>query len=106
MTSPTTRPEPVLTEAKIGALVSQVVALAVTLGFVSTADGGEITTAALGLYAAIVAVVNVAAKVIAAVRARGKVTPVAAPRDDAGNRLVPAGQSGSLYDREADAPGL
>lgn len=103
---PAGRPQPVLSANTVSAILSNVLAVAVALGFVTTAESGEVTTAALGLYAAVAAAISVGSHLVAAVRARRKVTPLTAPRDDAGNRLVPAGSGGSLFDREADAPGL
>jgi hypothetical protein len=101
----TSRPEPVLSEARVSALVSNAVAIAVAFGFIGTAEGGQITTAALGVYAAVAAAVSVASHLVTAYRARGKVTPTVDPRDDAGHALVPAGTGGTVYDQGSDGLG-
>lgn len=74
--------EPLITAAGITAAVTAAVGLLVAFG-VHISDGQ--TTAILG-------VIAVLAPIVTALASRGKVTPVAAPQDNAGNELTPAGQ--------------
>lgn len=72
--------EPLLSAAGITAAASAVIGLLTVFGLnLST----EQTTA-------ILAVVAVLAPIVVGLASRGKVTPVAAPQDDAGNPLTPA----------------
>lgn len=103
MTSTTGRPQPVLTEATLAAVVSNVAAIATAFGFINTAEGGEITTAAVGVYAAVAAALSVASHLVAAVRARRQVTPTSAPQTDSGVPLVPAGTGGTLHEGQYPA---
>lgn len=74
--------EPLATASGITAVVAAVIGLLVAFGIDLTEDQK----------AAILTAVGVLGPIAVALIARGRVTPLAAPQDDAGNALTPAGQ--------------
>jgi hypothetical protein len=85
------RPEPVRNAAAVAASITTVVGLVLTLLVVShvlTPDDSAILGPALA--SAVPTVVGAVSAVVAALRARLKVTPLADPRDAAGQALVAA----------------
>jgi fumarate reductase subunit D len=68
--------EPVLNAASIASVVTALVSILVTIGVVNAEDGDKLSNAAGVLIAALVAVVSIVAHIVAAFRARAKVTPV------------------------------
>lgn len=88
------RPEPVLNAAKVaGAVSGLVVAAGAVTTLVGWTTAEQIDSAAVlvgGLVTALAALVAVVAPLVAAYRARPKVTPLADPRDANGTPLVPA----------------
>jgi fumarate reductase subunit D len=69
--------EPVLNAASIASVVTALVSILVTVGVVNAEDGDKLSNAAGVLIAALVAVVSIVAHIVAAFRARSKVSPVA-----------------------------
>lgn len=75
----TDRPQPLITTATVIAAVAALLALFVAFGVPLTVE--QQTT--------ILAIAAVIAPLLVAAFTHGKVTPLAAPRDDAGRQLVP-----------------
>jgi hypothetical protein len=91
------RPEPVTLAGKVAGAVGGIVTFLAALGLISTAEGDTLSTAATGLLALALAVPGVVAPVVAAYRARRKVTPLSDPQNNAGQPLTPSAP---------DVPGL
>lgn len=86
------RPQPVLTRAAVVTIISVLSALLVAVGAGSVADW-------LTAYADTIAgVILAAGPLVSAVLARGKVTPVDAPQNSDGVKLVPAGSAAATLD--------
>jgi hypothetical protein len=85
-----TRPSPVLDQAKVAALATFLTAALVTLlarrGVLLPADLSDPIADLIGV--GLTALVGVLSTLWAAIRAKGKVTPVEDPRDDDGTPLV------------------
>lgn len=87
------RPEPLVTKAKLTAVITALVSLCVTLGILPRATGDAISTQLDLILAASGVVWSSVPVLIHAWRARKDVTPSADPRDNDGNKLVPAGSA-------------
>lgn len=85
------RPEPLITKAKVTATISGLATLLVTLGILPPTLGDQINTTTEAVITAVGAVAATVPVLVHAISARKDVTPVADPRDDDGNRLVPVG---------------
>lgn len=96
MTAPTPapRPEPVLTAARLAAAVSGVIAaVGAVLTLLGWSDAGQVHQAEVlagGIVTSVATLAAVVAPMVAAYRARAKVTPLSDPRDAAGAPLVAA----------------
>jgi hypothetical protein len=93
-----TRPEPLLTRAKITATISGLVSLLVTLGLIPATVGADISKTADAVIAAVVLIMATVPTVAHAISSRKVVTPSADPRNDDGDRLVPAGSAPVVLD--------
>lgn len=85
------RPEPVLDAAKVAAAVALVVggALTVLAAFgVTVPDPEGVTRAVVSIATGVLTLVSVAATLVAALRARQKVTPLESPRNSDGVPLM------------------
>jgi heme A synthase len=81
------RPQPVLNAATVASVVTALVSILVTLGFVSAEDGAALSNSAATLMAGIIAAVAVVAHIVAALRAREQVTPIESPQAADGRPL-------------------
>lgn len=90
--SDSSRPEPVLDQGKVaGAIAGAVVAVVGVVLLLLRGEGGDLSALELALEGALTAVMAAGATVAPiwrAWKARGKVTPLADPRDDDGTPLV------------------
>lgn len=96
------RPEPVRNAAAVAASLTTVVGLVLTLlvvGHVLTPDDSAVLGPALA--AAVPTVVGAVSAVVAALRARLKVTPLSDPRDAAGQPLLGRAQTPGVADHAA-----
>lgn len=96
------RPEPVRNAATVAASLTAVVGLVLTVlvvGHVLTPDDSAILGPAIAT--ATPTVIGAVAPVVAALRARLKVTPVSDPRDAAGRPLIGQGQQPGVADHAA-----
>jgi hypothetical protein len=104
-TDPGKRPEPVLGAAGAASALTSVVGvvlLVLVFAHVITPDGQAVLGPALA--SAIPTVVGAVATLVAALRARGQVTPLSAPVSAAGVALVEAGESIAAAVREVSRP--
>lgn len=85
MTQGTAQPEPVLSRATIVTVITVLAALLVKVG------GGQVSTWLDQNADLIAAIILAVGPLVSAYLARRKVTPVASPKDDKGNKLTPAG---------------
>jgi len=89
--SPAKRPQPVLGAAGAAAGLTTLVGLVLTLLVVTRVlTPGDSAVLGPAIASAVPTVVGAVSTVLAALRARTKVTPLADPRDAIGNRLVSA----------------
>ncbi len=77
--------EPVVTAASVAALISAIIVFVRSMGWLVLSDDQ---------FANLMAMVAIALPIIGAVIARRFVTPLAAPKDNAGNALVPQQDAG------------
>lgn len=92
------RPEPLIIKAKITATISGLVSLLVTLGILPATLGSQINGTTEAVVTAVGAVAATVPVIVHAISARKDVTPVADPRDDEGNKLVPKGSADATLD--------
>lgn len=85
------RPQPVAIAQSISAAIPTVVGLLVAVGVLDlTPDSaGSVSTAGQQIVAGVLTVVSLVVTVVATLRARAQVTPVADPRDADGVPLTP-----------------
>lgn len=89
----TKQPEPLISSAKITATISGLLSLLVTVGIIPPTLGDAISHTAEAAIVGVGLVLATVPPLVHAWQARKKVTPVASPKDDAGNELVPAGST-------------
>jgi hypothetical protein len=85
----TPRPQPLLNVATVTGLITAAVSAAVLLGLLSQAEADAVSAGVQALIVVAGSALAAVAPVIAAFKARGKVTPTSDPRDDDGRQLVP-----------------
>jgi hypothetical protein len=103
---PESRPEPVRNAAVVASSVTAITGLILTLLVVThvlTPDDSEVLGPALA--SAIPTVVGAVSAVVAALRARLKVTPLDSPRDAEGGQLVPLADYLRAQGIEPQTPG-
>ena len=88
------RPEPVTDAAGVASaitgLVTGVGGMLVLAGLISAAEANSLGIALTAAYSAVATLVGVILPIYKARQARNKVTPLADPKDNSGNALVPA----------------
>lgn len=88
------RPEPVTDAGKVAGTISGVITalagLAVVVGLASAEEANALAVAISGVVMAVAALAAVVVPIWKSYQARNAVTPLADPRDEAGNELVPA----------------
>jgi hypothetical protein len=90
------RPQPLLNQATIIAIATVAVGAAVTLGIVPAASQQHVLDTTNVTVGAVFTLIATATPLITALYGRRSVTPLAEPRDNAGNPLVPAGSVAAL----------
>ena len=84
---------PVVDQGRVQSIATNIAVAGVAVGAIAFpgVDLTPVQETALAATSAVVILVNTVATVITSVNAKGRVTPVANPRDDYGRRLVPEG---------------
>ena len=86
----TSRPQPLLTRAGVVAAISGLVSLLVTVGVLPATLGSQLTNASEIVVAAVATILATVGPIVHALISRGVVTPIADPKNNAGESLVPA----------------
>lgn len=89
--TPVKRPQPVVVAGAISAAIPTIVGLLVALRIIDlTPEGAEgLSAAGQSIIGTLVTLLNLVVGAVAILRARDKVTPLADPRDAAGQPLTP-----------------